>query len=177
MRLLHTREARFQEFVGRPGTKDFPKYAILSHRWTNEEITHQEMEFLLLNESDRARVLTPRLLNTASKTSSQGYQKVMRFCEVAAADGYDWTWIDTVCIDNTSSSELSEAINSMWPWYKYSNCCYAYLGDVESCSGHNKRMEQAHWTRDSDLRLWRNERMEHISTSEYWTRGKSGLGP
>src|SRR6187399_1720670 len=35
-------------------------------------------------------------------------------------------------IDKTSSSELSEAINSMYAWYEGSRICYAYLSDVPS---------------------------------------------
>jgi len=41
-------------------------------------------------------------------------------------------WIDTCCIDKTSSAELSEAINSMFSWYQKSQVCYAYLSDVSS---------------------------------------------
>jgi hypothetical protein len=33
------------------------------------------------------------------------------------------------CIDKSSSAELSEAINSMYRWYKTSAICYAYLSD------------------------------------------------
>lgn len=39
-------------------------------------------------------------------------------------------WIDTCCIDKSSSAELSEAINSMYRWYESSQECYAYLEDV-----------------------------------------------
>lgn len=34
------------------------------------------------------------------------------------------------CIDKTSSAELSEAINSMFNWYRGATECYAYLNDV-----------------------------------------------
>jgi len=37
---------------------------------------------------------------------------------------------DIVCIDKSSSAELSEAINSMFKWYRQSEVCYAYLEDV-----------------------------------------------
>jgi hypothetical protein len=40
-------------------------------------------------------------------------------------------WIDTCCIDKSSSAELSEAINSMYNWYAQSAVCYAYLEDVD----------------------------------------------
>jgi hypothetical protein len=38
--------------------------------------------------------------------------------------------VDTCCIDKKSSAELSEAINSMFRWYKNAAVCYAYLSDV-----------------------------------------------
>ncbi len=59
-----------------------------------------------------------------------GYSKIRGCCAQAATDGYDYAWIDSCCIDNTSSSELSEAINSMFNWYRKSEVCYAYLRDV-----------------------------------------------
>lgn len=37
---------------------------------------------------------------------------------------------DLGCIDKKSSAELSEAINSMYRWYKNASECYAYLNDV-----------------------------------------------
>jgi hypothetical protein len=40
------------------------------------------------------------------------------------------TSIDTCCIDKTNSSELSEAINSMFAWYRRAAVCYAYLADA-----------------------------------------------
>lgn len=40
-------------------------------------------------------------------------------------------WIDTCCIDKSSSTELSEAINSMFQWYRNAAICYAYLSDVD----------------------------------------------
>ncbi|KAE8333834.1 ankyrin repeat-containing domain protein [Aspergillus sergii] len=46
--------------------------------------------------------------------------------------GYEYTWIDTCCIDKTSSAELSEAINSMFRYYQASSACYAFLSDVPS---------------------------------------------
>ncbi|KAI0676567.1 hypothetical protein C8Q78DRAFT_998370 [Trametes maxima] len=51
-------------------------------------------------------------------------------CEIAERAGYEWVWLDTCCIDKTSSAELSEAINSMFFWYLSADICYAYLFDV-----------------------------------------------
>jgi hypothetical protein len=53
---------------------------------------------------------------------------------MSKGEGFDYTWIDTCCIDNTSSAELSEAINSMFKWYFMAQMCYAHLGDVHSAT-------------------------------------------
>ncbi|KAI1748024.1 heterokaryon incompatibility protein-domain-containing protein [Xylaria castorea] len=60
-----------------------------------------------------------------------GDEEIKNCCRQAVADGFEWVWIDTCCIDKTSSAELSEAINSMFQWYyKSASACYAYLCDV-----------------------------------------------
>lgn len=46
------------------------------------------------------------------------------------SDGFDYVWVDTCCIDKTSSAELSEAINSMYVWYRGADVCYVYMADV-----------------------------------------------
>lgn len=112
MRLINTDTLDLSEFFG----SDIPKYAILSHTWDkNGEITYQEWV---------ARDKT-------SITHKSGYQKVIGACQKAYSHGIDWLWVDTNCIDKTSSAELSEAINSMFTWYHDSVECYVYLADVE----------------------------------------------
>ena len=59
-----------------------------------------------------------------------GYRKIERCCALAASEGWSYAWIDTCCIDKTSSAELSEAINSMYSWYQNAQVCYVYLADV-----------------------------------------------
>ncbi|KAB5584766.1 heterokaryon incompatibility protein-domain-containing protein [Coniochaeta sp. 2T2.1] len=82
-----------------------PSYAILSHTWGKEE-PHTPMGFFkILHASLRAR-----------------------------SDDLSYLWVDTCCIDKTSSAELSEAINSMYGWYRNSTVCYAYLSDVPPLS-------------------------------------------
>lgn len=89
-----------------------PKYAILSHRWGNDEPTLRDVE--------------------RGTTTKEGFKKVQQSCDMAKRDGIDYIWIDTCCIDKTSSAELSEAINSMYLWYFRAHRCYAYLADVPS---------------------------------------------
>lgn len=89
-------------------------------------------EFLYLNQDQWAggQVFVPLVVADNSRRDSSGFCKIMRFREVAAAQGYDWVWADTVCIDKTSRAELSEAINSMFRWYSRLKLCYVYLSDV-----------------------------------------------
>ncbi|KAI6134406.1 heterokaryon incompatibility protein-domain-containing protein [Pisolithus croceorrhizus] len=95
-------------------------YAILSHRW-GTEVTYDEMIGLT--------AMKPRKRDNVRERD--GYQKIIKGCEQAKKDGYRWLWIDTCCIDKRSSSELSEAINSMYRWYRDSQMCYAYFHDVD----------------------------------------------
>lgn len=61
----------------------------------------------------------------------KGYQKIQNACKLAINDGIDYLWVDTCCINKESSAELTEAINSMYPWYKAAAVCYAFLSDVD----------------------------------------------
>ncbi|KAF2706144.1 kinesin light chain 1 [Pleomassaria siparia CBS 279.74] len=91
---------------------EIPPYAILSHTWTeDQEVTYNE-------------------LMAGTGKEKTGYAKI-RFCsERAAADGLEYFWVDTCCIDKSTSHELSTAINSMFLWYKRAFKCYVYLSDV-----------------------------------------------
>jgi len=70
--------------------------------------------------------------NLEEARKKAGFTKVEKTCEQAADDGLDHVWIDTCCIDKSSSAELSEAINSMFAWYTDSSIYYAYLADVDN---------------------------------------------
>jgi hypothetical protein len=90
-----------------------PRYAILSHRWEadNQEVTLQD-------------------LRNGTAGTKKGYRKI-QFCgEQAKSDGLEFFWVDSCCIDKSSSTELSEAINSMFHWYQDAEKCYVYLSDV-----------------------------------------------
>ena len=85
--------------------------------------------------------LTPRRVAPASTPSiwhdPRFSAKVRQACTIARENGYDFLWIDSCCIDKTSSSELSEAINSMYEWYRGATVCYAYLADVPFDENHH----------------------------------------
>ncbi|KAK8063243.1 hypothetical protein PG996_007895 [Apiospora saccharicola] len=107
MRLLHSKDLTLKEFVANP-----PPYAILSHTWEDDE------------------VLFADIANLEHTRTKAGFTKVQQACRTAAEDGFEWIWIDTCCIDKSSSAELSEALNSMFQWYEASEVCYAYISDM-----------------------------------------------
>jgi hypothetical protein len=67
---------------------------------------------------------------TEATRTKQGYKKIIAICDLARKDGYRHAWVDTCCIDKSSSAELSEAINSMFTWCWDACVCYAYLSDL-----------------------------------------------
>jgi hypothetical protein len=78
------------------------------------------------------------------------YWKILKACLRARSDDLHYLWVDTNCIDKTSSAELSEAINSMYAWYRNASVCYAYLMDVpsdmeEKCDASNSRFRRSRW--------------------------------
>ncbi|RDX41100.1 HET-domain-containing protein [Lentinus brumalis] len=54
-------------------------------------------------------------------------QKIKGACAVAREYGYRLLWIDSCCIEKESSAELSEAINSMFNWYRCATVCFAFI--------------------------------------------------
>ncbi|RYP06620.1 hypothetical protein DL764_003072 [Monosporascus ibericus] len=96
-------------------TVSLPPYAILSHTWGDDD---QEVKY-----------------DDVTKSLGQhkdGYRK-MKFCaKQASADGLQYFWVDSCCINKSSSAELQEAITSMFRWYQNASKCYVYLPDVST---------------------------------------------
>lgn len=136
MWLIDTSTLRLVDIVDLQGCK----YAILSHTWEEDEIDFQEM----LAESRPARFL-----------KKAGFLKIKTTCEVAKERGFTYAWVDTCCIDKTSSAALSEAINSMFRWYKDSSLCLTYLSDL----------------RPNDLEYTESKASEFMQDCRWFTRG------
>lgn len=130
MRLLRAIDMTFHQFEG----SSIPPYAILSHRWEGEEVTYQEMSDRATATEKRFRFIKNQELKvrTAATERKSGFKKIQQCCEQALEDSIEYVWVDTCCIDKSSSAELSEAINSMYVWYQQSVVCYAYLVDVHT---------------------------------------------
>jgi hypothetical protein len=109
LRLEDDGDFRLVEFSGR----DVPQYAILSHTWgaDDEEVIFED-------------------LTDGGGKSKAGYRKLIFCANQAVHDNLQFIWVDTCCIDKSSSAELQEAINSMFRWYQAAARCYVYLSDV-----------------------------------------------
>lgn len=128
------------EWVLNPQSKD---YAILSHTWNEgQEVTFADFRG-----------------NTCNKDST-GYKKILESCRLARErkPPLQYCWVDTCCIDKSSSAELTEAINSMYAWYQGAAVCFAYLEDIapetwpegygmtlESREDAKNRLQQCRW--------------------------------
>jgi len=95
------------------------KYLILSHTWgdNEDEVSYQDMA------------------NLEMAQKKKGFQKIVEICARARQENIPYAWVDTCCIDKTSSAELSESINSMYYWYDHAEYCVAYLDDFQAGSG------------------------------------------
>lgn len=143
---------------------ELPPYAILSHRWglAGEEVTFDDF------------------VNGTAKLKPS-FRKVEGCCRQALDDGLAHVWIDTCCIDKRSSAELSEAIDSMYRYYKKAEVCYAYLQDVtdskENPEAHGSAFRHSEWFQ----RGWTLQELIAPGTviffSENWTQlgSKKGL--
>ncbi|KAK5653831.1 hypothetical protein OQA88_7991 [Cercophora sp. LCS_1] len=122
------------------------------HTWGTGEVTFKDMA------------------NLESARSLAGFEKIRGTCEMAIEHGLQYAWVDTYCIDKSSSAELSEAINSMFGWHQRSDVCYVYLSDVTRKSDKDKGMlsyRTFSWSRwfsrgwtllaPADVRLYHND--------------------
>lgn len=119
MRLINNESFTLDEFMG-----SVPKYAILSHTWEDGEVTFEDFN------------------NPEPSVRSQkgGFGKIQRMCELANRAGLKYSWVDTCSIDKRSSAELTEAINSMFQWYKDAVVCFVWLADLPTEQSSHSRL-------------------------------------
>jgi ankyrin repeat protein len=141
MRLLHVHVDGTFSLVERTGTL-VPPYAILSHTWgsSKDEVTYHD-------------------LCTNTGKEKIGYSKLVFCAQQAVKDDLQYFWVDTCCIDKSSSAELAEAITSMFRWYNVSNRCYVYLTDVSTGK------------RKADYKDYDSAWESAFRTSKWFTRG------
>jgi hypothetical protein len=135
MRLINTANLKLEEFFD----SRIPKYVILSHTWGKSEISFQQFQNGILNN------------------------KIENCCRQAQKEGFQYAWVDTCCIDKTSSAELSEAINSMYRWYQQSAICYVFLEDFSELRPERKWWERA----ETDTEML----VRQLRSCRWFTRG------
>ena len=145
MRLL---DARTIKLVSE---NEVTRYAILSHTWDPKEVTFEDIS---------SGINDPEI---------PGYQKVADACRQTRRDGIHYLWMDTCCIDKRSSSELSEAINSMFKWYQEATLCYAFLQDVDALDVESFKNLSSNLNLTSEQRTRIKE--TQFARSRWWTRG------
>ncbi|KAF4810246.1 Vegetative incompatibility protein HET-E-1 [Colletotrichum siamense] len=126
MRLINTQTLELEEFASNDLV---PPYAILSHTWGDGEVTFHDWQ----DDEKRAK--------------KKGFYKIQSTCRQAVQDGYSHAWVDTNCIDKSSSAEVSEAINSMFAWYENAAVCYVYMPDVIQLptKGYGTHFQESRW--------------------------------
>jgi hypothetical protein len=116
--------------------KDTVKYAVFSHRWLDSG--------------------EPTFYDILKSFKPYGYDKLVKFCEKANEYGCRLAWSDTCCINKDSSTELEEAIRSMFKWYRDAYVCIAYLSDTTSMDDlHEDVWFTRGWTLQELLAPWR----------------------
>ncbi|QYS92690.1 hypothetical protein H0G86_000095 [Trichoderma simmonsii] len=119
IRLINIETLSLETFSG----KKIPKYAILSHTWgpDSEELTFTDLQNGI---TDKPGIGSIKLKGCCDQVKRDNAK------EEKEENKVQYVWIDTCCIDKSSSSELQEAINAMFDWYADASVCYAYLWDV-----------------------------------------------
>jgi hypothetical protein len=153
MRLIDTSTLTLHEFHGAA----IPDYAILSHRWDSEEVSFLDLK------SGKGRDMF-------------GFGKIKGCCAQAASEGWRYVWIDSCCIDKSSSAELSEAINSMFRWYWDAQVCYAYLSDVLESDGDLSIAGSAFRKSKWFTRGWTLQELLASSTVVFYNEGWTEIG-
>lgn len=132
MRLINVDTMCFEEFY----EDCTPPYAILSHTWDgDEEVSFEEMKDTMASSS------------SDSAPAKKGFTKIKETCRLAlmVQPRIHYAWVDTCCIDKSSSAELTESINSMFKWYASSTVCFVHLADLSPDVDFKQGIQQCKW--------------------------------
>lgn len=122
MRLINARTLRLEDFTH----KKVPPYVVLSHTWDDEEVSFQDMRDAVPNEEHK-------------------WAKITQTCRLTRKNNLRYAWVDTCCIDKTSSAELTESINSMYRWYAESQLCLVHLSDLIAGDAFIENVNHCRW--------------------------------
>ncbi|CAM1500466.1 Fc.00g096280.m01.CDS01 [Cosmosporella sp. VM-42] len=178
MRLINVKTYTITQFFD-----EIPPYAILSHTWGEEEVTLQDMRGVYLSpEKSLTHPTKPKADNDAQHqslnprvTNMQGFKKIKYACEETAKGTLRFVWVDTCCIDKSSSAELSEAINSMFQWYENARKCYAYLQDVSSKDHASPEFMKSKWFTPFHAYPLALKRLVEVLDIDYYDSENAGI--
>src|SRR5436190_18803003 len=147
------------------GNDTIPPYAILSHTWgaNSTEVTFED-------------------LTNGTGKEKPGYEKIWFCGEQAGQDDLEYFWVDTCCINKADFTELSEAFNSMFRWYRNAARCYVYLSDISSPAfDTNEKPNPRPWESDFQksrwfTRGWTLQELLAPSSVEFFSRERQRLG-
>lgn len=125
MRLYNVQTLELKNFL-----HNVPRYVVASHRWAvGSEATIDDVRY-------------------KRNTERSGYKKVEGFARYVRQhiNNVEWLWIDTCCVNQESSQEVTEAVNSMFAWYRAAELCIAYLADVVDTENTNE-FKNSSWFR------------------------------
>jgi hypothetical protein len=157
MRLLELENGEFS--LIKLGGNNIPEYAILSHTWgtDGEEVTFKD-------------------LMKGTGKGKPGYEKI-RFCaKQTDLDGLKYFWVDTCCINKADFTELAEAINSMFRWYREAARCYVYLSDVPDSKDPKSTIESAFRESRWFKRGWTLQELIAPTSVQFFSRDGELLG-
>ena len=177
MRLINVETLELEELFG----DNVPKYAILSHTWGPDEVSLRDFALVRSYAADSAHHIADPTVDLSSLRAppslqpsyierKSGYAKITQCCAQAARDDYRYVWVDTCCIDKTSSAELSEAINSMFEWYHLAGRCYVYLVDVDGPPG-SSDTDCEDSDGEDDREDGKGDNKSQFEASRWFTRG------
>ncbi|KAK3387343.1 hypothetical protein B0H63DRAFT_500676 [Podospora didyma] len=134
------------------------------------------------------------LLDTATLRPRQGNESSSEKYAILShtwEDGVDMSFqadmagfhkVDTCCTDQTSSAELSEAVNSMFRWYRESYVCYVYLSDFQPLPSRLSEQSRRELTRDQlrqcrcFTRAWTLQELIAPARMEFFDRDWNFIG-
>ncbi len=93
MRLLNARSGEIKEFLAE---HTIPPYAIVSHRWEDDEVSFQDWQDAFSSiKSKRRHRKTRRGKRCRKPKFKKGFRKIGYASAQAVKDGIGWIWIDT----------------------------------------------------------------------------------
>ncbi|KAG8829132.1 hypothetical protein FRC17_007081 [Serendipita sp. 399] len=139
----HQRSCLSEECNYLEDLKEELRYSILSHRWGDGEVVFHHFQTLhqqvvgMPNPpgfKDKLLMLRNYVPSASEAASESSLVKLAHFLKVSAEKQCKFAWMDTICINKESSTELDESIRSMFAWYRDSHICIVYLSETNSRS-------------------------------------------